>query len=578
MNHPYDHLDGEKFWRVSVSEKGPGAPFLGIWAPKFEINRETKLISAGSCFAQHVGAWLLENGYAWLPSWLTADAAGFSFALGNIYTPAALVQWLWAALGEMDLAGSAHVEDDVHYDLLRPSVFPGGVASADAFQAARRAALAEMLSQIKQSDVFIFTLGLTEAWLDDNHLVYPVCPGTIAGRYDPARHRFKNFAYPEILEDVLEVRSLLHRVNPDLKIILTVSPVPLTATASREHVLVATTHSKAVLRAVAGHLNETLDDVDYFPSYELINAPGERERFFADNLRSVTRVGVDYVLEHFSAALQAAPAVSIEPMRPTRFVAGDAFCDEEQLDRGSSGTDGVTTGVLLLGDSHMGNLSEAFDAHGIAHAGGRTMDGTSWVEGRFARDDDHYLTLHDPIEAARWRTLMRAFADQAAPSGSSDRPIVFTNVGLHTHLSIDRCWSWIERNHDVQGAISHDHLVDFLTREFDPHLKLLEHLSKDFQVIVVTDPPLQALFELTRNHVHAFDWYESGYGKLATALGCTYFSARAWLGSSPETVEKYRRHIIDEVGNEDWFHGNELYYRDLARELAARFLGVERMP
>jgi hypothetical protein len=126
LNHPYDHLDGEKFWRVSVSEKGPGAPFLGIWAPKFEINRETKLISAGSCFAQHVGAWLLENGYAWLPSRLTADAAGFSFALGNIYTPAALVQWLRAALGEMDLAGTAHVEDDVHYDLLRPSVFPGG--------------------------------------------------------------------------------------------------------------------------------------------------------------------------------------------------------------------------------------------------------------------------------------------------------------------------------------------------------------------------------------------------------------------------------------------------------------------
>lgn len=573
MDHPYTRMGGEKFWRSAVSEKEPGASFRGIWAPKFAISADTKLISAGSCFAQHVGAWLLENGYAWLPSRIAPDGTGFSFALGNIYTPKALIQWLLAALGEEDLSGTSHVEDGRYYDLLRPAVFSGGFESADAFAAARRAALAELLSQIIQADVFIFTLGLTEAWLDDKDLVYPVCPGTIAGRYDPARHRFKNFDYPEILEDMRQVRALLRRINSNLKIILTVSPVPLTATASHAHVLVATTYSKAVLRAVAGYLSETDDGIDYFPSYELINAPGERERFFADNLRAVTRVGVDYVLEHFSAALQGRPTSPVERTEPTRFDASDAFCDEEHLDRAPRATDTPTAEILLLGDSHMGNLSEAFSGLGIAHVGGRTMDGTSWVEKQFTGDDELYFTLHDPNEAPRWRALMKPFADRAAASGSGDKPFVFTNVGLHTHRSIDRCWNWIEQNHDVQGAVSHDHLADFFTRDFAPHLKLLAHLSRDFRVVVITDPPLQALFELTKNHVHAFDWYESGYGKLVVEIGCSFFSAREWLGSEPEAVGKYRRHIIDEVGNEDWFHGNDLYYRDLAAELATRFLG-----
>lgn len=577
MEHPYERLGGEKFWRVSVSEKEAGAPFRGIWSPKFEVNHETKLISAGSCFAQHVGMWLQDNGYAWEPSRLAPEGAGFSFALGNIYTPAALLQWLRAAFGDVDLPGTAHEEDGRHHDLLRPAVFPEGFESAGVFEEARRAALAEMLARIEEADVFIFTLGLTEAWLDDHGLVYPVFPGTMAGRFDPQRHHFKNFDYAETLEDMREARALLRRINPSLKIILTVSPVPLTATASSQHVLVATTHSKAVLRAVAGYLCATEDDVDYFPSYELINAPGERERFFADNLRTVTRTGVDYVLVHFSAALQGPSLAPAEPPVAVRFEASDVFCDEQSLDPASAATGGAPSDVLLLGDSHMGNLSEAFDALGIAHVGGRVMDGTSWVEKRFTRDKEHYFTLSESDEASRWRVLMKAFANHAATRESGDKPLVFTNIGLHTHRGIDHCWNWIERNHDIKGAISHDHLVDFFTREFDAHLSLLEHLARDFRVVVVTDPPLQALFELTKNHVHAFDWYEAGYGKLATALGCAFFSARAWLGSDPEAVEKYRRYIVDEVGNEDWFHGNDLYYRDLATELAKRFLGAGRI-
>ncbi|WP_428660504.1 GSCFA domain-containing protein [Reyranella sp.] len=52
------------------------------------------------------------------------------------------------------------------------------------------------------------------------------------------------------------------RRRPGVRFLLTVSPVPLKASASQNHVLAATTYSKSVLRAVAGQLADTYDDVD----------------------------------------------------------------------------------------------------------------------------------------------------------------------------------------------------------------------------------------------------------------------------------------------------------------------------
>lgn len=598
MDHPYTGLDRHYYWRTAVSEKDPGARFQDIWTPRFSISRKTRLISAGSCFAQHVGGWLRENGYDWRASRLAPEATGFSFALGNIYTPAALAQWLGAALGELDLEHTSHIEGDVHHDLLRPTVFPDGFPDAAAFRDARRAATRELLAQIENAEVFIFTLGLTEAWLDERGTVYPVCPGTAAGRYEPARHRFKNYSYPEILEDLLQVRALIDRLNPYLKILLTVSPVPLTATASRDHVLVATTYSKSVLRAVAGHLSATDDRFDYFPSYELINAPQARTRFFADNLRSVTREGVDYVLAHFSDALhtgvdggRGGSAPIIERPAAVGNPANDVFCDEEYLDSGPVVGDGAIPDVLLVGDSHMGKLSQALEGLGIAHLGGRTMNGSSWVEKRFALDEGMYFTvLDDGADRERWENLIGTFKRRVGVSGPGEvsgpggvsgpsgvsghpgKPVLFTNIGLHTHQSIDHCWNWLEKNFEIQGGISHAQLEKFFETEFAPHMALLKRLVQDFQVVLVSDPPLQAFFELMKNHVYVFEWYENGYEIISTALGCDFFNARRWLGTSGEIPEVYRLHVSDRKGNEDWFHGSDLYYRDLAKELAARFL------
>jgi hypothetical protein len=124
-------------------------------------------------------------------------------------------------------------------------------------------------------------------------------PGTIAGSFAPDVYEFKNLNYSEVVADFEEFRLLMKSFNPDMRFILTVSPVPLTATATDQHVIPATIYSKSVLRAAAGYLYSTYSDIDYFPSFEIIAGMPARGFFYENNLRNVAASGVDVVMQCF---------------------------------------------------------------------------------------------------------------------------------------------------------------------------------------------------------------------------------------------------------------------------------------
>ena len=118
--------------------------------------------------------------------------------------------------------------------------------------------------------------------------------------------------------------------------------MPLAATASGNHVLPATTYSKAVLRAAAQEAAEDLPEVYYFPSYEIVTGPQARGRFFAEDLREVTEAGVAHVMRVFlrhaagidapGAAMAPAPHASDDSAADAaRWV--EAMCDEAMLDQ-----------------------------------------------------------------------------------------------------------------------------------------------------------------------------------------------------------------------------------------------------
>ena len=281
------------------------------------------------------------------PPGLTGDGAKqfgytiYSARYGNIYTARHLLQLTRECVRRFSPAEAVWEKDNRFYDAMRPSVEPFGLNSAAEVLAQRKDHLVRTLQAFRAADLFIFTFGLTEFWVHaESGTVYPTAPGTIAGDYDPTKFAFKNFKAQEIYADFCQFLKFMKRLSPNVKFLITVSPVPLTATAADNHVLVATTYSKSVLRAVAGQLAEEFNDVDYFPSYEIIATPFTGRLFYDANLRNVAKEGIDTVMrvffkEHAPANATIETPASSNGNRLQAFgnsAADDLVCEESILE------------------------------------------------------------------------------------------------------------------------------------------------------------------------------------------------------------------------------------------------------
>ncbi|MDD9939669.1 MAG: GSCFA domain-containing protein [Myxococcales bacterium] len=354
-SNPYRGLPDRAFWRRSVAQVPPREVDPVADLP-FTFTRRDRVATAGSCFAQHVSRALGQAGFNYLiseraPQEMSQDQAAergyglFSARYGNIYTARQLRQLLYRAydLGE-PLEAALQRDDGRFVDPFRPYVEPAGFATAQGVDEARQEHLACVREMVSEMNVFVFTLGLTEAFVSKAEgLVYPVAPGVVSSRVDPDDYAFVNFSQSEVRDDLVAALQLIRQVNPACKIVLTVSPVPLIATYEEDvHVLTATTYSKAVLRVVADEVSRTLPDVLYFPSYEIITGAFNRGAYFAEDLRSVRPEGVDHVMRLFIRHLtNQAPEASSTPGAPVEVgLASDHIeelfevqCDEEEVER-----------------------------------------------------------------------------------------------------------------------------------------------------------------------------------------------------------------------------------------------------
>lgn len=107
------------------------------------------------------------------------------------------------------------------------------------------------------------------------------------------------FTVDEIEANLVAFLEAVKKHNPRLKVLLTVSPVPLAATYEDRSVLVSTIYSKSVLRVAAENVRQRFDWVDYFPSYEIIVGSPVRGLYYEDDDREVSPLGVAHVMRLF---------------------------------------------------------------------------------------------------------------------------------------------------------------------------------------------------------------------------------------------------------------------------------------
>jgi len=225
-----------------------------------------------------------------------------------------------------------------YVDAFRPRVESTPVEDAAAVERSRETHFGHVRAIFEKADWLVFTLGLTESWTSRiDGAVYPMAPGVHGGTYSEDKYQFVNFTVQEVIEDLRAFIRLARDLNPGLKFILTVSPVPLIATYEDRHVLVSTVCSKSILRVAADTAEREFENVIYFPSYEIITNPVVGS-YFMDDLREVTSTGLQHVMrifsKHFSGELSHQGGGDAGNALDLR-MAGDPniVCDEEEIER-----------------------------------------------------------------------------------------------------------------------------------------------------------------------------------------------------------------------------------------------------
>lgn len=243
--------------------------------PGFGISRQDSVFTIGSCFARNVEEVLLAEGITVPTASFAApreEAPGRPNRILNQYNPGTMLQCVKAMDEEMDEAGLYRMDDGRVLDCLLAT---GSRPVSPQRARERRGQVRDLyISGLARSEFVVITLGLVEAWYDraDNIYLNEAPPRKLLDT-DPGRFELHQLGVPEARDMVFQMLERLLE-NGRRKVILTVSPVPLQVTFAGGDAVVQNAYSKAVLRVVADLAAREFEDVDYFPSYEIVTSGG----------------------------------------------------------------------------------------------------------------------------------------------------------------------------------------------------------------------------------------------------------------------------------------------------------------
>jgi tetratricopeptide (TPR) repeat protein len=213
--------------------------------PKF-LSKSTRFFSMGSCFARNLARSLHDRGYE-------SHHMEISEYINTTFANRAFVDWLSNA--DVDEA----IRDRI-VELLPPAW------SKEA-----------TLQVIKHCDVFILTLGVAPAFFDKTtgEFVLPR-KSALNSRALAEKYVFRTTTVQENVDNVLYLINFVRSISPGIKIVVTVSPVPLVASFEYESAVQADCLSKCTMRLTAHEVvnNSNIPNILYWPSFEVFRLAG----------------------------------------------------------------------------------------------------------------------------------------------------------------------------------------------------------------------------------------------------------------------------------------------------------------
>lgn len=248
------------------------------------IDYNSKIISLGSCFAVNIGQKL--------------DYFKFrntTNPFGILFHPLALEKFIGYALQQKQFTDADIFQQnelwhcfDAHSDLSH--------SDEEVLLNNLNEACSLANSQLKKATHLIITLGT--AWVYRN----AASENLVANCHKVPQKEFtKELLSPEMIRQSLEnIIASITKVNPDIKIIFTVSPVRHIKDGFTENQWSKANLISALLQVLNTEHHRW--NTAYFPSYEIIMDELRDYRFYAEDMIHPSAVAIDYIWERFTEA------------------------------------------------------------------------------------------------------------------------------------------------------------------------------------------------------------------------------------------------------------------------------------
>lgn len=255
------------------------------------INSKSKVCLIGSCFADEIGWVLKENKIDIGEVGYVPERREVLYPWGTFFSPLNLLE-IFEHIFEINkysfdendfIRVSKKVEGNNFLsisqapkdsDYILWSLYAKAKVSSINIDQAKKE-LEEKLNKLKSSvlnaNAIVITLGLIEIWLDKftNKSWHSFHGNPIKKKSIEDRAVFKRLNFDETTTILQKIIDILTSNNKDLKIIFTVSPIPLNFTFTDQDIVIANKYSKSLIRTA---VEQMIDNkrIFYFPSFEIV--------------------------------------------------------------------------------------------------------------------------------------------------------------------------------------------------------------------------------------------------------------------------------------------------------------------
>lgn len=237
------------------------------------INLKDPILLSGSCFSDSIGDHLSRSKFNVLAN-----------PFGTLYNPISLFHTLEKGL---DQDGTVEHEGVWYHWQAHGAI--SALSHAELLNTCSTTN-AQSQTMLKQAKWLVLTLGTS-------HVYEHPSAGVVANCHRIPQSTFTKrlLKVDEIIEGFTSLHSMLTKVNPSANIILTVSPV--------RHIrdgLIENNRSKSILIQAVHQLVDAFENVQYFPSYEILIDELRDYRFYAEDYVHPSKQAIDYIWEQFS--------------------------------------------------------------------------------------------------------------------------------------------------------------------------------------------------------------------------------------------------------------------------------------